>query len=334
MSSSANPLGDPRARPARPRRSVAVVGCLGVLLAGGLLAAAALAVVRPYRRASAYLTTLARESLPPAAEVAPVAVSFPARVDIAELALPAVPEHAVPALTLHRLTGSTTLLSWLRRRPALTVSSQIWGGTLQFAGELAEPAGALTRDDLPPVRVQADARDIRLEDLSLWLGMPDVWRGRGLVEVAGLIEPTFPRASVLSGSLSGQDWYVPELDFGDVVLPPNRRATVLGEAVYRDEVLEVQVFRVAGSGYELEAHVRVLLQEPVERSPIRGQASLRLKERAVWRRPTVSEDYADAMMQLLIASGGRIHARLEGTLGDPAARLDEADTITSILRGQ
>ena len=289
-----------------------------------------MAEFRPYSSLSARLETFARELAPPGSVIEGVAVRFPAQVRVARVEIPTAPRGQLPPLMLRDLTGSTALGSWLRRQPEIRLSTRVWGGTLSAQGAPSRPVSP-SATTLPPLRVTVEARQVRLDELVAWLGVPDVWRGQVRMHLTGTVDPTYPRASVLSLQVSGRELHIPQLDFGDVVLPPNTRATVQGTALYRDERLEMQTLHVSGTGYDLEATLRIVVQDPLDQSPVRGRVSLQLKEKALIRRADVSEETANAMMQVLIATGGRVHARIAGTVRRPEAEVDESETLRSLL---
>lgn len=322
---------EPAAFPPPPRRPAGRWFALGCGLATALLAGAVLALLvslKPYTRASDEVARVLRELLPPDAVVEGVRVAFPARVTIERLELAADPGRGRPALTMREITGHTVLASWLRQQPDLSLATRFWGGSVSL-NALARHKLRPGADRLPPFVIRGTARDLQVEECVRWLNVEGAWRGRVDVDVAGQVDGVHVRASVVDLSWQGRELNVPELDFGDVVLPPNRRAMVRGQASYRDGVVEVTEFALSGTGYDLEGHVRVRLRDPVAASPLSGRVALRLKEEATFREGADNQQLAEMMMRFLIQSKGQLHAKLGGTVRKPEAELDE----NAILRG-
>ena len=323
--------------PSPPRRTGRrlAVGCGIVLLLLGGAAAGLFAYVNPYARASHEAARLIEGAMPPGATVAGVRVQFPARLSIDRLDIPADAATGRPPFTLREIDGQTVLTSWLPwfgRQPELTLQTRFWGGTVSLE--------AVARDQIrpgtgviPPFVVRGQARDLLLEECVGWLNVAGAWRGRMDLDVAGQVDVARPRASVVDVGMHGRELHVPEIDFSDVVLPPNKRAILHCQATYRDETIEVTQFSLSGTGYNVEGKVRILLREPLEASPLRGTVALQLKEVATWRRTDVDEQVVRMMMQMLIQSKGKLNARLGGTVGAPEAELDQEDIIQSLLGG-
>ncbi len=324
--------------PAPRRRGMGwplLIGCGALLALLGIGAAGLLAVARPYDRASREAARVLEQAMPPGAVVEGVRIEFPAHLRIDRLEIPVAGAAGRSPLTFRDITGQTALASWLPwfgPQPEFSLETRFWGGLVSLDAAARDRLRP-DRGVVPPFVVRGQARGILLEECVGWLNVEGAWRGRVDVDVDGQVDGAHPRASVVQVDIHGQELHVPELDFSDVVLPANKRTILRCQATYRDEQIEVEHFSLTGTGYNLEGKVRIVLQEPIDSSPLRGTVALQLKEVATWRGTAVDAAMATTMMQLLIQSKGKLNAKLGGTVGAPEAELDQDALIRSLLGG-
>lgn len=302
-------------------------GLIGVLAAGVILL---VIMIRPYERASRELAHVLQEVAPEGTHIDGAHIAFPAKVTIARVDLPPDPDRGLPALTLREISGTTSWRSWLRRRPNVSLATRVWGGAVHLRAVATQPLDpeALV---VPTWEVDGTVNGVRLEEAVAWLNLGGAWRGRLDLTVTGTVDSRRPRTSSVSGTLAGREVHIPPLELGHVVLPPNRRTMLRGEATYAGDVIDVPTFTLRGTGYNLDATVQITLREPLDASLLTGHVALQLKEVATWRRTEDEAQLAGAMMQLLIQSKGKLHARIGGTVGKPEAFLDESAIIRGLL---
>ncbi len=296
-----------------------------------LLSCVALLIIRPYKRLGRLAGEMVSRYGPPGVTVNGIDVSFPSRIVLTNLSFPVRVHKRQRQVSFEKLSGTVSIPSLLRGRPAAEMNSDFFGGMLWLRVHSKALQGSAAGYS-SSVAFEARARRLDISQLCDFFQAPIAAIGRCDADVEAELDERYPAGLNGQALVLGESVEIPPVEIEMLILPTNSETAFTAALSAKDGKVFIDSFQFEGTAYELSGNGTIDLSEPVEQSPIDCSFSVLFKEHPTVTDETLIGKGAEHVVDALVTSRSRMFFRLVGTLKEPEALFDSASSLSAMIQ--